>query len=229
MRLIHAVGIIAGLTIVISIAMAITAPKYNQNEKPAVPPGVFKNPILSLEFVASADDVNAIIAQTQGAPNSIRNAMYFDFVFIAFYLALYLCLSAMLKRHNCPWAEYLAWLAAVCAVASAGFDVVENIRILKLVTDGPINPADTHIRDVTLLKWTFGFVTLALLALNFRGLGRKAAWIGHAFTATAVAGLVALIYWPLLPLIGIPILLGLIWLSLVCLRWPRELVSNSCQ
>ena len=70
-------------------------------------------------------------------------------------------------------------------------------------------------------------MTAALLAVVFRGVSQKATWVGYAFTLTAIVGLAGLYYKPLLPLTGIPILLGLIGLSLVALVWPQDLDPDS--
>jgi hypothetical protein len=183
---------------------------------------------MALELVGSATEGKAILDQTLGGAVAITRTMYLDFGFIAGYALLYVLISILLARRNCPWAKYLAWVAAITGLASAGFDIVENLGILKLINAASITEEmANNIRDASLLKWTLGFVTIALLALTFHALTKRVAWIGYAFTVTAIIGLAALIFKPLLPLTFLPILFGQVWLAIVCLKWPADLALES--
>lgn len=225
MRLVRTIRVLGILVIAIALVMTITAPQFFPN---ATPPSAFKKPVLALEMVGSATDGKAILEQTAGGKPAIAYALYLDFGFIAGYASLYLLISLLLARRNCPWAKYLAWVAAISGLASAGFDVMENLGILKLINATVITEQmASDIRDASLIKWMLSFVTMALLAVTFYALTRRAAWIGYAFIITAIIGLAALIFRPLLPLTGLTILLGLVWLVVVSLKWPGDLTMES--
>ena len=225
MRLIKTIGAVTIIVIAIALTLGITAPHYPKRENR---PSAFREPVMALELVGSAAEGKAILDQTSGGAVPITRTMYLDFGFIAGYALLYVLISILLARRNCPWAKYLAWVTAICGLASAGFDVVENLGILKLIHAAQItDEMANNTRDASLLKWTLGFVTIALLALTFYALTKRAAWIGYAFTATAIVGLAALILKPLLPLTFLPILFGQVWLAIVCLKWPADLAMES--
>jgi hypothetical protein len=222
--LIRTIGVVTIIVIAIVLTMVVTAPHYQTSNRPSA----FRAPVIALELVGSAAEGKAILDQTSGGAAAITRAMYFDFGFIAGYALLYVLISVLLARRNGPLAKYLAWVAATSGLASAGFDVVENLGILRLINAAPITEEMArNIRDASLIKWTLGFVTIALLAVTFHALTKRAAWIGYAFTATAIVGLVALIFKPLLPLSFVPILFGQVWLIIVCLKWPADLMMDS--
>jgi len=233
MRLVRAIGVIAILTIAFAILLTVTNPKYQApppGEKEPPHPGGFQNPILAMELVESKEDAETILKQTEGGGKAIRRSVYLDFGFITSYGALYVALSLLLARRKYAWAAYLARVTGICGVAVAGFDVLENLRILRVIDATGVMPQmASSIHDASAIKWTLGFVTAALLAVVFRGLSQKADWVGYAFTLTAIVGLVGLYYKRLLPLTFIPIVLGLIGLSLVALFWPQDLDPDSCR
>jgi hypothetical protein len=227
MALIRVVGVVALLTAVMAIVLAVTAPKFSGGKKH----GQFAKPVMAMEFVDSPNDATSILNEMEGNGPAMCRAMQLDFGFIACYALLYIALGFLLARRNCPWAIYLACLAAVCGIASAGFDVAENLGILTIVANASskINQEmanNTH--EASLAKWILGFVATALFALTFYSLSPKVSWIGYAFTLTAIVGFAGLLYKPLLGVMGIPLLLGLLALCVVAFVWPRKLIEYSC-
>jgi uncharacterized membrane protein HdeD (DUF308 family) len=81
-----------------------------------------------------------------------------------------------------------------------------------------------NVNDAALLKWTLGFVAIALLAIAFKDLeSRVANWISISFIVTAAIGFVGLWRHPLLALIGLPLLVGLILLAVTAFSHPERL------
>jgi len=125
------------------------------------PPRRIASPLVAMEVVHNVDEVDAILGD---APSPDREAMrikqYADFVFIACYAGLFLTLSAMAANR---------WVA-LCGLAAAGFDVLENIAILRIL-DLPLSQTTQSmidsIRHAGLAKWTLAFAALALLSPFF--------------------------------------------------------------
>ena len=192
--------------------------------------GGFSKPVLALEFVQTTEQAHAILDPNNREP--MRRQIYLDFAWILFYALLYVTVSALLARRNCPWAFYLAAVAAIAGVGAAAFDVVENLGMLRVVNDPAISQptlAGLHIRDAAIVKWTLSFVALSILAVTFYGLNRTLTWIGFLFSLTALVGFVGLWHTPWLGLlVPLPMLLGLALLAYAALRSPKTFVESSC-
>src|SRR5579883_3107726 len=159
------------------------APFFTNASKP--PRGI-ESPMVAMEVVRNVDEVDAILAD---APSPDREAMrikqYLDFGFIAAYAGLYIALAKMLRDRR-------ATVAAICGIAAATFDIVENIGILR-VLDVPLRATTQGMIDAirypSLAKWTLVFVAAALFgAVFWKQGGRLLRFIGALEFATAALG-----------------------------------------
>ncbi len=156
-----------------------------------------------------------------------------DFVFILCYGLLYVAVSLLLARRQCPWAVYLACVAGVCGVGAALFDVHENLAILNILDTLDLNhPIDQQIINAihaaAFLKWALSFVTAALLAVTFYGLDDWLSLIGYALTLTAVIGLAGLLYPTIISWTFLPMTVGLILLSILAVFRPQRFILEYC-
>lgn len=229
-RLGRAIGISALLVLGVAVWMALGARAFSCLQQPCLPNG-FRGHVAALEFARTATDVRAIVGDA-GNPN--REVMWKelnrDFIFIAFYLVLYLLLAAALARGASRFSPLLTGIAVVAAISTAGFDVLENVRALKVLSI-PLATLDdatvAGILDASVIKWTFSFVTIAILALAFHHRNRLSNTLRALFILTALAGLVGLIWHPLMGLSLIPLMIGLLVLIFTGLFRPLRLIRDS--
>lgn len=231
-RLGRAVGLISLLLLLTAGWMLVGARSFKcppPQERPCLPNG-FRGHVAALEFARTVTDVNAIVGD-MGNPNRdvMRRQLNRDYIFIALYLVLYLLLAVALSRAM-SFAPLLTVITVVAAVCTAGFDVLENVRALK-VLDLPLASLDgahvAGILDASVIKWTFSFVTIALLSLAFRHGDGLSKLLRALFLLTALAGLVGLISHPLIHLSFIPLLIGLLVLIISGLFRPLRLIRDS--
>jgi hypothetical protein len=159
----------------------------------------------------------------------MKRSLTVDFFFIGCYALLYLSISRLLMKRNCPWARYLGIVAMVAGLAAAVADVRENRAILKVLSEVPSYTQDAvnPIIEAALLKWTFSFVAIALLAIAFQDLeSRLARWISISFIVTAVVGFAGLWKHPLFILSFIPLAIGLLLLAFTAFTRPHELIES---
>jgi len=195
--------------------------------------------VIAMEFLQTPEQLPVILGrEANNSVNSqnrlaMRLEMGRDFVFIFCYALLYVAVSSLFARRRCPWAVYLACITGVCGVGAAVFDIRENLAILNVLNALDLNQlldqqAVNAIHTAAILKWELSFVTAALLALTFYGLDLWLSFIGYALTLTAVIGFAGLFYLPLLPWALVPMIIGLILLSIFALIRPRKFVQEYC-
>ncbi|MGA2591341.1 MAG: patatin-like phospholipase family protein [Bryobacteraceae bacterium] len=148
---------------------------------------------LALELADSAQFVDGVLGRpdTREGPANRRIAVlfqYLDFVFIPLYAIFFIVSACVLG--DWPW--FLP--ATVCVLLAAGFDVIEDLRILRMVRGDTGSPA----KPFGQLKWLFYFATVAAEGLLFFRTGptvgaRAAAGmvLGAFLIATAVGGAVS--------------------------------------
>lgn len=227
MKLVRTIGVLAVLVVVVGLWMVITDRHFGP--KPAELPGKFQGRVLAMEFVSEASHIVKILEpDTSHNAAVMRNIIMIDFLWIACYGLLFIAISSLLAKRNCPWARYLGILALVAGVAAAAFDIRENVEILKALNCSPCDQSQANrINDAALLKWTMSFVAMALLAIAFQDLNNRwAHWISISFIVTALAGFVGLWRYPLLGLLPIPLLAGLILLAITAFFRPRNLKES---
>jgi hypothetical protein len=230
MALVRTIGVLSLLVLSGAIVMVVVGGiQFSPSMLPADKTGGFSRPVMALEFVETTEQAHVILDPNNREP--MRRQIYLDFGWILFYGLLYLAVSVLLVRRNCPWAFYLAAVAAVAGVGAAAFDVIENLGMLRIVNEPAITQAalaQLHIRDAATVKWTLTFVALAILAVTFYGLNRTLTRIGFLFSLTALAGFVGLWHKPWLGLVPLPMLLGLVLLTYAAFRSPEKFVESSC-
>lgn len=230
-RLGRMTGLFALLVLALAVWMGVNGQSFVCVQPQPCLPGGFGGHVLALEFARTTADVQAIVGDV-GHPNRevMRRALYIDFGFIASYLVLYLLLAAILERttRDLP---LLTVLAIVGALWTAGFDVLENVRALKVLATPLSNLDDAtvaNIPDAAVIKWTFSFVTIALLSFAFPHGQRATNTLRALFILTAAAGMLGLAVHRLMWLSSIPLLLGLLFLIFDGLSRPLRLIPASC-
>lgn len=228
-RLARIIGILALLALSVAVWMGVGARSFSCVQQPCLPNG-FRGHVAALEFARTVPEVEAIVGD-KGSPNRdvMRRQLNRDFIFIILYLVLYLLLAVALFRAT-SFAPLLTVITVVAAFCTAGFDVLENVRALR-VLDLPLasldGPQVAGILDASLIKWTFSFVTIALLSLAFRHGDGLSKLLRGLLLLTAVMGLVGLVYHPLILFSMLPLLIGLLVLIGTGLFWPLRLIRNS--
>ena len=235
---------IVGLLAMLMVAIGIWTSTRRDFRPPTIEdtaksPFKFSHQVIAMEFIQTPEQLPVILGREANNSTDSQNRLAMraemrrDFVFIFFYALLYIAVSLLFARRRCPWAVYLAWVAGVCGVGAALFDIRENLAILNVLNTLDLNQlvdqqAVNAIHSAAILKWALSFVTAALLALTFYGLDNSLSFIGCAFTLTAVIGFVSLFYLPLLPWAFVPLIIGLILLSIFAVFRPKKFVKEYC-
>ncbi len=225
MSMVRIVGVLALLVVVVAIWMAIVQGQFEKIPEAGLPGG-FQGRVLAMEFVSNTTDVEKILAPDVTHNRAVmQTVLMTDFVWIGCYGLLFVTISLLLMKRRCPFARYLGFLALIAGVASAAFDVRENQRILAVMSQFPYDQnLVNQVNDAALLKWTLGFVAIALLAIAFQDLANRLAnWISISFIVTAVVGFIGLWRYPLLGLVAIPLLIALILLAFTAFFRPQNL------
>lgn len=223
---VRAIGIVSALVLLVALYMQFGRPRFIEvGEQGGKLPGGFSGHMLAMEFISSADDIKAIVG-APGHPNRVtmRRKIAVDNVWIGCYALLFVFVSILLGTRQFPSAMYLAMVAALCGIAAAGFDLIENrgiIRALELAEDATTSDALSSIREAALLKWALVFVSMAILAITFFGRDGWLSFIGYCFATTALVGVVGLWRNPLLGLSSLPMAVGLLLLTAQAL-WRAE-------
>jgi len=157
------------------IALQMGKPHYTNA---SVPQRAFGDPNLSIQFARGIDDIDAVLGDAPSPDREVlRIKLYFDFAFIASYVALFLTLSLPLARARGGadwargWPQILGIAAAVCGMSAGAFDVLENLAQFRIL-DVPLRqttPAMINaIRSAAAAKWWLATVTLAFLGVYLR-------------------------------------------------------------
>jgi hypothetical protein len=192
-------------------------------------PHHLSGPVLALEFIQTPDQLKTILGtEAEHNARELRDDIRRDYFFIATYALLYIALSLLLAhRHQRRWAIYLAWVAAICGIGAALFDVRENLAMAQLLNaPAPTQQIVNAIHFAAIVKWTLTFITAAILALNFYASDGWLMVIGFALRLTALLGLVGLWYVPLLQWALLPMLVGLILLIIRALFQPQKFIEE---
>lgn len=168
-------------------------------KKPSRLDGI-RMPVLAMEFVESEDELHALIgtprsqdAEDHKARAWLMKGIRFDYGFIALYWLLFVLIAWMLARRDGAWMPWLGAAAALAITGAALFDVVENVRMTRVIET--VQLAGNDVAFAGFSKWLLSFVAIGLLSFAFFGQGGWIWWIGLvcvAITAVGVAGLVAL-------------------------------------
>jgi hypothetical protein len=145
------------------VAALVTARAGVLRPERPLPRGV-QSPVLALELLQSPDELRQVVlapempgeAPTGRPPKNeeeeIRKATYLDFVFIATYVT-FLALAGMLAMKSQVRIDGLLVIAA--AIGAGIFDVLENLAILRLLSEHAGTP-----RSVSCVKWGLFFAAV---------------------------------------------------------------------
>ena len=131
-------------------------------------------PALAMEFVETDAELHKVIGAPGDADqqrwdqirDDLKAGLKIDYGFIALYWLLFVGIAAVLARGGGSWAVWVAAVVCLCATGAAISDVVENMRMgrvlaeIKLVAD---------VATPGFLKWLFSFSAVALLSFTFFG------------------------------------------------------------
>ena len=188
------VGIYAWLLFAAAVALLVTGargPKLRPEGTDAV-----RMPALAMEFVEDDDGLRRIIGRPDVDPvaaalrDQLLKQIRFDYVFIVLYSLLFLGIAAVLAQRGTTWALWVAGAAVLTAAGAAGFDVVENLRMTRVLESGSI--AGVDVASAGFLKWLCSFLTLALLSFTFFGHGGWGTAAGAACLLVAAVGMAGL-------------------------------------
>ena len=191
----------------------------------SIPPRGLHDNVLALQVARNVKEVDAILGD---APSPDREAMRLkqkiDFGFIVCYLGLYLTLAALFF----PRARLISATAAIAGIATAVFDVRENLAILRIV-DVPLNRTTQAmvdaIRTAGSTKWLLAYFTTALFAILFLQ-DRRKMWraIGVVDLLAAALGFYGLYDNTFLEWASLPLGIGLVLMVAAFFRldWKRR-------
>jgi hypothetical protein len=147
-----------------------------------------------------------------GGPGDPRRAdlaaqLRIDFAFIAAYWAVFAATSGLLAARDFSAAVWLGVVAAECGTVAALLDVAENIQTLRLAGSGAATGDQAaavvrRMRETSLAKWFFAFLTTGLLSSIF--LERARWWdlfIGSLYLLAALLGLTSVLAAAIRPLL----------------------------
>jgi hypothetical protein len=170
------------------IVLLLTA--YTILRPPRRPRGVnVRMPALAMEFVRSDEDLPPVIGPSDDPATGpwreglLRN-IKFDYGFIVVYWLLFAGIAAVLARSGGRWAAWVAAAAVLCVTAAAACDVVENLRMTKVINAASLVE---NVATPGTLKWLFSFAAVGLLSTTFFGRGGGVGVVG--VVCLLVAGL----------------------------------------
>jgi hypothetical protein len=153
-------------------------------------------PAFAMEFVDSDAGLQRIIGNPGADPvaaafrDRLMNNLKLDYGFIAVYWLLFVGIAGVLAQRGGAWALWVAGAAVMGATAAAGFDVMENLRMTRVLET--MHVAGNDVASAGFLKWLFSFLTLALLSFAFFGRGGWGMAAGVACLVTAAVGMAGL-------------------------------------
>lgn len=128
----------------------------------------FTKHVLAIELVRTNSDVQEIVGEL-GDPNRevMRGKVQKDFFFIPSYALLFAALGWLLRRSNYRFAIWVGAAIVACAAGAAVFDVIENLRIFRVLDARLADTTPTmldSLRSASLVKWALVFLAMALLS-----------------------------------------------------------------
>jgi len=134
-------------------------------------PQRLNDPNISIQFARGVQDIDAVLGDAPSPDREVlRIKLYFDFGFIASYVALFLALAWPLAR-SAGWVQIAGIAAAMCGAGAGVFDVFENLAQFRIL-DVPLRETTAAminaIRSAAAAKWWLAAVTLALFGSYLR-------------------------------------------------------------
>ena len=174
-----------------------------------------ENPVMALEFVRKAGEVEAIVKGNIEARNGLKTFLILDsFAFVPLYFAFLLLMSFFLSQSNFEWAKTAMVFVVFAAIIAAAADWTENFysyQSLDKVFSNPDEPVGV-VFWAAHVKWIMLFIAIGTLsAIFWRG-----SWWNIAallLFLSSLAGLAGLIFYR--PLITLALILQLLTILVV--------------
>jgi hypothetical protein len=200
-------------------------------------PRGFKMPMLAIELPESGEDVRTIVKvsgkgetpedQAADGARRMKNGLLFDLGIILLYGSTLAALGLLLYLSPAPGLARVAGaVAAALGVAAGLLDVVENVRIWKVI-DGARDAASLDaLSTVSLWKWGLLAVAFLLLSGLFALGTRTAAGLAMLCLVTGVVGTIGLKRHPVLETAMMLIVLTLLAAILLFAFRPGNLLRE---
>ena len=201
-RLLGVLPLLLGLAIVAGTILAfVHTARCHQ-----VFPGGLHVPGLAIEMAKKADDIptikklaSASCTDELAGAAKLRKEVTIDFGFIGLYTLMFLVFSWWLSQRRFAEAKGIAIVAAILAIATAGFDVLENFRLYTVLDAVTPNSSMLHnLRVATFLKWISCFLTTGVLSVLFLARKDYGYALGLVLLIVSMLGILGLFYNPLL-------------------------------
>jgi hypothetical protein len=219
----------AGALAVLCLAIAALLVGKPSFSNASLPVRGIDDPVIAIQAARSLTDVDWVLGN---APSPDREVMRIKqrvgFAFIGAYTALFLTLALLLLRTG-GFGRIAGPAATICAFATAGFNVAENLAVMRIL-DVPLYettaPMIGAIRSASFATWALAALTLALLsALFLRSPRVIMRCVGGLFLVTAAMQLYGLRDNRFLVWEGGPAALTLVGVAIaLLLRRPRVVV-----
>jgi hypothetical protein len=162
----HWAGVLAVLGLAVA-ALLVGRPSFSNA---SLPVRGIDDPVIAIQAARSITDVDWVLGN---APSPDREVMRIKqrigFAFIGTYTALFLTLALLLTQGG-GWARIAGPAATICALATAAFNIAENLAVLRIL-DVPLYettaPMIRAIRSASFATWALAALTLALLSALF--------------------------------------------------------------
>jgi hypothetical protein len=186
----------AGLLAVLCLAVAALLVGKPSFSNASLPVRGVEDPVIAIQAVRSITDVDWVLGN---APSPDREVMRIKqrlgFVFIGAYTGLFLTLASLLLEAG-GLGRIAGPAAMICALATAAFNVAENLAVLRIL-DVPLYettaPMIGAIRSASFASWALAGLTLVLLsALFLRSPRFTMRFVGALFIVTAAMQLYGL-------------------------------------
>jgi patatin-related protein len=176
--------------------------------------------IVRAQSVLSTGDATNITAGVAALIGKIE-ADYWVILVYAFVLAG-LCFW-FARRSYSQHARNLTGWAGTCVLLAAGFDVIENRRMISVLANNlRTQDAINAIRVVGSLKWAALFIALGLLSLLFITVRNAVSLSGYFLLGAALLGFFSLILLPAIEAAFFLMGLSLVVLGLIATIWPHR-------
>ena len=216
-------GALAVLCLAIS-ALLVGKPSFTNA---SLPVRGIDDPMIAIQAARSLTDVDYVLGN---APSPDREVMRIKerigFAFIGAYMALFLALAFLLLRSG-GFGRIAGPAGMICALATAGFNVAENLAVLRIL-DVPLYETTASmigaIRSASFATWALAALTLTLLSSWFLRSNRLLMrGTGTLFLVTAAMQLYGLRDGRFLVWEGGPAALALLGVAAMYLPWlPRQ-------
>jgi hypothetical protein len=189
--LLYAIAGVAWATLAVGIAAGVAAGR--------------KARLQEIQLATDPEKVKTIVQENPQRVKRLRLALLFDYGFLALYWLTFLWMSVALSRRDGRIYDLVGVVAAFAATATAALDVLENVRTrgilaLSRPSDQVRREPVAHLRRTSLAKWLASALTLGLLAVLFLPGDDWVLYLGFAFLAVAVVGLLSVFWTRLIPL-----------------------------